>query len=258
MKCEKNFEKYLKLKGRSQRTIQGYTSTLDLYFKEGYKWNYESLCLWKENQMKKCKPTTVNTRLHALNAYSEYKKSGWKLSPLHLQTPPYVNNQLTVKNYQKLCSCLYEDGESTWYAVIRILGCTGVRISEFFQIRYEDIQTGYVDIIGKGNKARRVWFPSRIRKEIAEKCKSEGYILQCTPSHIRKKLHYFAQKYDIPKGPMHPHEFRAFFARNFYARCKDLKLLQDVLGHSNIQTTMRYLRKSSTGISRKISNIVTW
>ena len=66
------------------------------------------------------------------------------------------------------------------------------------------------------------------------------------------------QKNRARKRPMHPHAFRAFFARHVYEKCKDLQFLQKLMGHASVKTTMRYLRKSSTGMRRRISRIVDW
>lgn len=138
------------------------------------------------------------------------------------------------------------------------MACTGVRISEALQIRREDLKVGYVDVCGKGSKYRRIWFPSSLRQSVLSTFKEDGLLLPYSDGVIRKRLHVFAKRYGIPAGPMHPHEFRAFYARNVYERCKDLKFLQDLLGHADIKTTVRYLRKTSKGISRRVSRIVTW
>ena len=42
-----------------------------------------------------------------------------------------------------------------------------------------------------------------------------------TGGAFKKKLHYYAAKYKM--------DVRAFFARNIYAKTKDIKLVQDLL-----------------------------
>ena len=252
------FRAWMRRKGLSQSTISSYINTLELYKREGFKWTFDDVCKWKELQMQNHKPGTVNIRIHAINKYAEYSKFKWHLKPVKVQNQQYVEHQLSLTQYNKLLSCLYDDGNLRWWAAIKVLACTGVRISEFLQIKLEDLKTGYVDVCGKGTKYRRIWFPVKLRQEVLSVYHEEGYLLPYSDGVIRKRLHSFANKYRIPKEPLHPHEFRAFYARNVYERCKDIKFLQDLLGHADIKTTMRYLRKTSKGISRRISQIVKW
>lgn len=259
MDCmDEKFSKWLERKGKSKSTIHNYTSAMKLYFDGKRSWTWDDVCKWKEEEMQRVKPSTVNLRIHAINAYSEFKKSRFRLKPVKIQVQQFVEHQLTMKQYEKLLEGLYNDGELRWWAPIKVFACTGVRISEFLQIKREDLKVGYADICGKGDKYRRVWFSSKLRQEILSKFKEDGLLLPYSAGVIRKKLHAFAKRYNLPKEPLHPHEFRAFFARNVYEKSKDLKFLQDLLGHSDIKTTVRYLRKTSKGVSRRISKIVTW
>lgn len=255
---DKKFARWLERQGKSKSTISSYSNSLFLYFSRGYKWTFEDACLWKEQEMQRCKPATVNLRIHAINTYAQYSRTRWRLKPVKVQTQHFVEHQLTMSQYEKLLSCLLDDGELRWWAALKVLAGTGVRISEFLQIKREDLKIGYVDVCGKGIKYRRVWFSSKLRQEVLSTYKENGPLLPYSDGVIRKKLHAFAKKYRLPKEPLHPHEFRAFFARNVYEKCKDLKFLQDLLGHADIKTTIRYLRKTSKGISRRISKIVTW
>ena len=254
----KRFGAWLKRKGRSESTIASYVNALDLYFRSGYRWTFQDACLWKERAMHDSKPATVNLRVHAINACADFSRVRWRLKPVKVQVQHFVDHQLTTSQYQKLLKGLVDDGEYRWWAAIKVMACTGVRISEFLQIRREDLKIGYVDVCGKGTKYRRVWFPSSLRQSVLSTFKEDGLLLPYSDGVIRKRLHVFAKRYGIPAGPMHPHEFRAFYARNVYERCKDLKFLQDLLGHADIKTTVRYLRKTSKGISRRVSRIVTW
>ena len=40
------------------------------------------------------------------------------------------------------------------------MAATGVRISELVQIQIEDIRRGQLDLYSKGNKIRRIYFPT--------------------------------------------------------------------------------------------------
>ncbi len=257
MKSIKSFETYLRDKGYSTATIATYTHCIDYYIKQGYKLKVDDLCRWKEEEIRRVKVGTVTLRIHALNKYLEYKGQSFRLKPLKIDVPDYVEDELTLGMYTKLLAGLEKDENWEWFAIIKLLACTGMRISEAMQIEAWHMKDGYADIIGKGSKVRRVWFSSSLRKDLEDKLE-EGRIIRHDQRYVRMYFHRLADRYGIPKAPMHPHAFRAFFARRVYEKCKDLQLLQRLLGHASIKTTIRYLRKSSKGMRRRISQIVTW
>ena len=255
---QRKFSAWLRRHGRARSTAEAYCTSVRLYFEQGYRWTFEDACRWKEEEISRVKPATVNIRVHAINAYADYSRTRWRLKPVKVQAPQFIESPLTLAVYEKLLRCLFDDGNYRWWAAVKILACTGVRISEFLQIRREDLKVGYVDVCGKGSKFRRIWFPSILRQSVLSTFKEDGLILPYNTGVIRKRLHAFAKKYKLPKEPLHPHAFRGLYARQVYERCKDIRFLQDLLGHADVKTTMRYLRKSSRGMSRRISRIVTW
>ena len=65
-------------------------------------------------------------------------------------------------------------------------------------------------------------------------------------------------KAGIEKQKLHPHAFRHFFAKMFLKKTNDVVFLADILGHSNLETTRLYLRKSYDEQQREIDRAVTW
>ena len=253
----RKFEHWMKSKGLSRATIESYSNCIDYYHRQGYKMDTPSLCQWKEEEIRRVSAGTVNLRVHALNKYSEYLRLRFRLKPLKVDVPDYIDDEITMPMYQRLLACLLADNDLEWYCIIKLLACTGMRISEAMQVQDRHVRQGFIDIVGKGSKIRRVWFSSSLRKDLEGKMK-EGLIINHNQRYVRNRLHQLAIKYRLPKRPMHPHAFRAFFASRVYEKTKDLQLLQKLLGHASIKTTMRYLRKSSKGMRRRISQIVTW
>ena len=250
------FREFLILKGFHRATVDTYCSTVSVYLKQGYRLTSHELCRWKEEEMKRVAISTVATRIHAMNKYSEFMKLDYKLLPIKFQVPVFVDSILTVHHYEKLLSGL-KQSYPRWYCIARLLATTGLRISEAIQVSKKDVENGYSDILGKGSKTRRIWFTKSFVSDCLPLIETDMVIF-CSQRLVRAKLKRFAVLYHIPKEVMHPHEFRAFFARQAYEKTKDIQLTKTLMGHSNINTTMRYLRKTSRSMERRINSIITW
>ena len=138
---------------------------------------------------------------------------------------------------------------------MRFLACTGARVSELIQIKREHIQLGYMDLYTKGGKVRRIYFPDYLCSEASGWMDSQnmgsGFLFRnrkggaVSPRWINSQLKLRARQYGIPEETVYPHSFRHRFAKNFLARCNDIALLADLMGHESIETTRIYLTKSS-------------
>ena len=62
----------------------------------------------------------------------------------------------------------------------------------------------------------------------------------------------------VNAGEVFPHNLRHLFATAFYRAYKDIVKLADVLGHSSIETTRIYLRKTATEQRTLVDNIIDW
>jgi site-specific recombinase XerD len=54
----------------------------------------------------------------------------------------------------------------------------------------------------------------------------------------------------------HPHKFRATFATTLLQGSMDLKTVQKLLGHKNLESTMRYLAKAQSAEVRVKVNLI--
>ena len=59
----------------------------------------------------------------------------------------------------------------------------------------------------------------------------------------------------VEPGKVFPHNLRHLFARTYYALEKDLSRLADLLGHSNVSTTLIYTMGSGLMHSRQLSRM---
>jgi len=146
---------------------------------------------------------------------------------------------LQTTDYERYLS-LFLDTNSNMYNLLVLMGDAGLRVSEALNANWEDIRDGFIWVIGKGNKQRKVPFSGEklLGKRIGKIVKPVDY------RRLFKKH----------MTPFTPHDFRAFYATNIAnhpeLNIKDAALL---LGHSSIQTTSRYVRSDINRIAQVLS-----
>ena len=131
---------------------------------------------------------------------------------------------------------------------------TGCRISEICNLKLSDIDftTYAIRIIGKGNKLRTVYTSEKallhLQRYLNERKELSEYVFttnrkphkQLTPAGIQAMLKNIEKKASVEN--IHPHRFRATFCTRMIDRGVSLHVVQKLMGHSSIDTTMRYYR----------------
>ena len=245
----------LKRRGASQNTIRTYQSSVRLFYSLYQQADTENLKKYRDYLLRSFSPATANCRICGLNQYLEFlAKNQSEISRYRLAT---------IKNFKNpfLDSII-------GYFLVRILACTGVRVSELVQIKAEHLRVGCLDLCSKGRKVRRIYFPKDLQKEAIQWLDSAGvsggflfanpHGLPLTTRSINRMLHLMARRYQVPAHTVHPHAFRHLFAKNFLREYNDISLLADLLGHSSIKTTRIYLTKSTLEQREDIDRIVNW
>jgi len=147
------------------------------------------------------------------------------------------------------------------HAMLHTLYATGLRVTELCELiqREVDLRAGYLRVIGKGNKQRIVplgelavdaldEYVSHTRAKLLANHGGPG----CTPylfvtrrgscmtrQAFWKNIKRYALKADIDT-PINPHKLRHSFATHLLERGADLRIVQTLLGHSDINTTQIY------------------
>ena len=147
-------------------------------------------------------------------------------------------------------------------AMLEVLYATGMRVSELVDLRLAslDLKVGYVRVLGKGSKERLVPMGDMARQKL------ELYLDE-SRTHLDKKLdqnHVFLnrsgekltrqafwlllKKYAAQAGiekDLTPHTLRHTFATHLLERGADLRVIQALLGHSDISSTQIYTHIST-------------
>ncbi len=139
--------------------------------------------------------------------------------------------------------------------IIKIIIYTGIRVSEAISIKLKDIHKEdkiyMIQVRGKGNKPRVVMIKEDVilkdMDEWMELRRCEGNLLFCnqggkelTQSYISRTVENILLTAGIRKEKNGAHMLRHSFATLLYLKHRDLILVQEALGHSDINTSRIY------------------
>lgn len=140
-------------------------------------------------------------------------------------------------------------------AFIEVLYATGCRLSEVQQLNKDDInyQSMSCRVIGKGNKEREVYFSFKamyhLKKYLMRRLDSEEALMvterkpyrRLSKRGIQREIAIIARNAGLEKK-VSPHVLRHTFATLTLNNGAELVAVQELLGHSSPETTLRYAR----------------
>ncbi|MCP1339630.1 site-specific tyrosine recombinase XerD [Idiomarina sp. M1R2S28] len=140
--------------------------------------------------------------------------------------------------------------------MLEVLYATGLRVTELIRLQYDQLsrQQGLVRVVGKGNKERLVplgeealeWLDNYLkhgRPAITDKSSPWIFVTQRGSLLTRQAFWYRLKHYAEEAGiyaHLSPHTLRHAFATHLLNHGADLRVLQLLLGHSDLSTTQIY------------------
>lgn len=142
-------------------------------------------------------------------------------------------------------------------AMLELIYASGLRVSELVTVKVNEVSTqdGVVRVTGKGNKTRLVpmgeeasdWvvrYLKNARPEILQNRMSDALFVTTRAGPMtRQAFWYLIKRYALLAGiqkHMSPHVMRHAFATHLLNHGADLRVVQMLLGHSDISTTQIY------------------
>jgi integrase/recombinase XerD len=265
----KKFKNELNIMGYSQRTIDTYMIYLNMFYeyvkKDLDKINDDDIINFLSylKTEKKVGSATLNLVLSAIkHFYIEFLKSNILINiklPKKAKKIPIV---LTPKEIKELISVIDNTRNKL---IVEFMFSTGVRISECVNMKISNLNfdefTGNV-ISGKGNKDRIIILSKKWvedYKTYLENRKIKSEYLFCNNSGnalsvdtIQKFLKIYSSKSNIDKK-ISPHTLRHSFATNLLENDVNIRYIQQLLGHANLNTTQIYT-KVNTNKLKTIQN----
>ncbi len=260
------FLKYIRNKNYSENTIISYINDL-YYFHEFIKLDFDKVKYddvrdyLEYLNLKKEKSTSVSRKISSLKSFYKFLyKNNYidkKDYPLVKVTYPKKEKKLPkFLYYNDLLEIINESSKDKDGVrdrlIIEMLYATGVRVSELVNIKLSDIDFNNKRIIvcGKGNKERVVYYGD-YAKEVLDKYldthirKDNNYLFlnskgeQITDGGIRYIIDNIMKKLSI-KTHVTPHVLRHTFATDMLNNGCDIKVVQELLGHSSLKATEVY------------------
>lgn len=137
-------------------------------------------------------------------------------------------------------------------AIIDLLYSTGIRIGELVRLNIDDINFEEREcvVFGKGDKERRVYFDAKTKIHLQGYVNNRDdnnpalFVTLDAPydrikiSGVEIRLRRLGRELGISR--IHPHKFRRTMATRAIDKGMPIEQVQKLLGHSQIDTTMRY------------------
>lgn len=229
------------IKGYSDRTIEVYG-----------KYVFELKILGEDWERLICKyemksNSTKRLVLSAIKSYFVYKGDERAKEIFLPKKNIVVSDYVSFFEYKNYMSSINKRSKTGFqkYLIIRLLFETGIRSSELLWITRSNISGNKIKIKGKGNKERYIFVSSWLKAEIEE------YIKTITTERLfafgYKNLYSKIQRLDKTKS-LTPHMFRHGFAKYCYEQGISIYDISLSMGHSNIDTTSKYINKNSEDV----------
>ncbi|PKK81524.1 MAG: integrase [Thermoplasmata archaeon HGW-Thermoplasmata-2] len=142
-------------------------------------------------------------------------------------------------------------GEKRDYAILKMLGYTGLRVSELCALNVDDADMHEKVVTiksGKGDKDRIVILDdssvNALRSYLGSRSEQNGALFvtkrgRISPVSVQRIVKNYAKSAGISKK-VTPHVLRHTFATTLLRRGADIRIIQKLLGHSSIATTQIY------------------
>jgi len=167
---------------------------------------------------------------------------------------------LTMEQSAALLRSVSGQNEKRDYAILMLFLNCGIRRSELVGLNISDVYEDRIRVVGKGNKERIVYFGAACRKAIdaylTERNKKvlsdnralfgsrDGNRISVTAVHRLVKKHMLAAGLDATQ--FSAHKLRHTAATMMLSGGVDVKTVQEVLGHENLNTTQIYTHIENT------------
>lgn len=261
---------YLELeKGLSQNTIDAYRRDLSDFAQ-----NLEDIHMINRMNInayartlreRKLAPTSVIRKVASLRGFFKWATSSGILEKnpaATLEQPKTPQRLPKVVSVKEIDEMLHNNLTPLEYVMMELLYSCGLRVSELVNLKLNDIDLSskYVRCFGKGSKERIIPIGEQAKMMLKEYFPTRDLLIKkynlTTKNLLIKDNGHFVTRQDVynfihAQGKLihkniSPHTLRHSFATHLLENGADLRVVQELLGHSDVSTTQLY-----THISKK-------
>ena len=206
-----------------------------------------------------CSPATRNRKTASLKSFLKWLYTNQYLNEdvnrkLHSpKIPVKIPHFLSIDEITSLIDTVSKsDSSKKDLALILLLYGGGLRISEACSARWNhfDFSQKTLRIKGKGGKERLIVLPTRTAHCIHSLKKESPFIFS---SLYPRKAYCIVRNWGIKAGikkPISPHVLRHSYATHLLDSGSDLRVIQDLLGHSCLSATQKYTQVHLSKLAR--------
>jgi integrase/recombinase XerD len=261
---------YLEIeKGLAKNTLESYRRDLAFFldnFNSLDEINRAKINLYIRNlREKKYAPASVTRKIASLRGFFKWLCAGEfiKTNPTStLEQPKTPKHLPKVLSIEEIETILHENLSLQEKVIVELLYGCGLRVSELTELKLNDIdiKSKMLRCYGKGSKERIIPVGKKAIKALDKYIKRRDYLIskydltskkllisESGKFYTRQDIYTFIhnQGKKINKN-ISPHTLRHSYATHLIENGADLRVVQELLGHSDVATTQLY-----THISKK-------
>lgn len=261
---------YLELeKGLSQNTIDAYRRDLSDFaqnLEDIHTINRMNINAYVRTlRERKLAPTSVIRKVASLRGFFKWATSSGILEKnpaATLEQPKTPQRLPKVVSVKEIDEMLHNNLTPLEHVMMELLYSCGLRVSELVNLKLNDIDLSskYIRCFGKGSKERIIPIGEQAKTVVKEYFPTRDLLIKkynlTTKNLLIKDNGHFVTRQDVynfihAQGKLihkniSPHTLRHSFATHLLENGADLRVVQELLGHSDVSTTQLY-----THISKK-------
>jgi len=247
------FHDWLCGKGRSNNTASAYATDLRmLLLDRGVRAvtmeDFEDVAThWLTSTRRIVALKTTSRRLTSVRAFAKW--AGWPAALTEYSAPhaaPTVPHPLPegMAGVRKMLGYARTPQQR---ALVALCGFLGLRVGEALAVKPSDFDMTDMElkVLGKGEKYRYVPVSPEAWGALAEPVTmaflaNDGFVVPIADRVARSNITQMGKRAGL-KRSVASHDLRATFATAVYDRTKDMRLVQELLGHASVETTQIYV-----------------
>lgn len=247
------FRNWLNDRGRSELTVKAYTTDLKIFVQDSgmdsidLETEYEELGLaWLQMYRRRLQPKTTLRRRTSLSEFAKWAGLHDLFADWIGPTPgPMMPNPLVegMAGVQRMINAATRERHK---ALVALCGQVGCRVREAVRAMPEDLnaQKMAMTIRGKGDKVRVVpvtpeaW--DTLAVPLTRAFIERRPIVGIDERYARRRITELGVLAGLTQR-VASHDLRATLATHLYEQTKNLRFVQEILGHASVKTTQLYL-----------------